>query len=140
MSLAATGAAGRFAVAVGVSSVSIGGEALLLAAGCGLPLAVTRGAERLAVAAGGSSSFGEARMMGGGPLSSGAGAGRASESGGASEVWHLALSSSQKLADKNPRTNSAALFIRIPANHSEINNCGPCPATPDVNHRSYMAI
>jgi hypothetical protein len=50
---------------------------------------------------------------GGGAVSSGAGAGRASESGGASEVWHLALSCSQKLMDKSPRANSAAFFIRI---------------------------
>jgi hypothetical protein len=55
---------------------------------------------------------------GGGALSSGEGAGRASESGGASEVWHLALSGSQKLTDKTPMANSAALFIRIPKNRS----------------------
>jgi hypothetical protein len=57
---------------------------------------------------------------GGGALSSGDAAGRASESGGASEVWHLAPSSSQKMADKNPMAISAALFIRIWANRFEI--------------------
>jgi hypothetical protein len=52
---------------------------------------------------------------GGGTASSGDAAGRASESGGASEVWHLALSGSPKLTDKNPMANSAAaFFIRIP--------------------------
>jgi hypothetical protein len=54
-------------------------------------------------------------MAGGGAPSSGDGAGRASESGGASDVWHLALSCSQKLTDKNPMPNRAAFFIRIPA-------------------------
>jgi hypothetical protein len=49
---------------------------------------------------------------------SGNGAGRASESGGATEVWHLALSSSQKLTDKHPMAISAAFFIRIPENRS----------------------
>jgi hypothetical protein len=52
-------------------------------------------------------------IAGGGAPSSGDGAGRASESGGASEVWHLALSFSQKLTDKNPMANNAAFFVRI---------------------------
>jgi hypothetical protein len=50
-------------------------------------------------------------MGGGGAVSSGAGAGRANESGGASEVWHLALSSSPRPADKNPRASNAAFFV-----------------------------
>jgi hypothetical protein len=84
-------------------------------------LAARGGAERLAVALGGGASSvaigGEARMMaGGGAPSSGDGAGRANESGGASEVWHLALSCSQKLTDKTPMANSAAFFMCIRAN------------------------
>jgi hypothetical protein len=55
---------------------------------------------------------------GGDASTSGDGAGRARESGGASEVWHFALSGSQKPADNNPMANSAALFIRIPENRS----------------------
>jgi hypothetical protein len=55
---------------------------------------------------------------GGDASTSGVGAGRASESGGASDVWHLALSSSQKLADKHPMAISAAFFMRIPENRS----------------------
>ena len=55
-------------------------------------------------------------MAGGGAVSSGDGAGRASESGGAREVWHLALSGSQKLTDKHPMANNAAFFIRISDN------------------------
>ena len=46
------------------------------------------------------------------PLSGDA-AGLASESGGASEVWHRALSCSQKLTDRTPMANSAAFFFRI---------------------------
>jgi hypothetical protein len=46
------------------------------------------------------------------PLS-GNGAGLASESAGASEVWHRALSCSQKLSDTNPTANTAAFFFRI---------------------------
>jgi hypothetical protein len=49
---------------------------------------------------------------GGEPLSI-AGGGGASESGGASELSHLALPCSQKLTDKKPRANNAAFFNRI---------------------------
>jgi len=52
-------------------------------------------------------------MAGGGAVSSGDGAGRASESGGAREVWQLALSGSAKPADKHPMANNVACFIRI---------------------------
>ena len=33
--------------------------------------------------------------------------------GGASEVWHLALSGSDKVTDKNPMASHAAFFVRI---------------------------
>ena len=121
-SLATDGAA-RLAVARGgrASSVSAGGEASL----------ATGGAVRLAVARGGGASsvvVGGVAMMtgGGGGTSSCLGAGRASESGGASEVWHLALSVSPRLIDKNPMANSAAFFIRIGKTaRSEISYGGP---------------
>jgi hypothetical protein len=79
----------------------------------------------LVVAAGGGASSvavgGEAMMTaGGGARSSGDGAGRASESGGESEVWHLARSSSQKLTDKSPMANSAAFFIGFPENRFDL--------------------
>jgi hypothetical protein len=85
VSLASTLGAARLVVAVEerMSSVVTGGKTLLV---------VAVGAEFL----------------------SGNGLGLASESGGASEVWHWALScSSQKLMDKNPTTNNAALLFRI---------------------------
>ena len=112
-SLAAAGGVARLAVAFGggASSDSVRGASL----------AATGGATRLAVALGGGASSvavgGEARMTAGGNAStSGDGVGRVSESGGASEVWHLALSSSQKWIDKIPMANSAAFFIRIREN------------------------
>jgi hypothetical protein len=51
-------------------------------------------------------------VAGGGVSSCDKGVGMASESGGASEVWHLALSR-KKLTDIGPMTNSAMFFVRI---------------------------
>jgi hypothetical protein len=51
-------------------------------------------------------------VAGGGEPLSIAGGG-ASESGGASEVSHLALPCSQKLTDKKPTANNATFFNRI---------------------------
>ena len=119
----ATGGAARLAVARGggASSVSVGGDACL----------ATDGAARLAVVLGGGASsvaVGGVAIMtgGGGGTSSCVGAGRASESGGASEVWHLALSSEPRLTDKIPMAISAALFSRIGKTaRSEISDGGP---------------
>jgi hypothetical protein len=115
----ATGSSAMLVVKPSWSAAGFGG---------GASLAATGGAARLAVALGGGASsvaVGEARMTAGGDAStSGDGIGRASERGGASEVWHLAPSSSQKLTDKNPMANSAAFFIRIPENRFDLNDGG----------------
>jgi hypothetical protein len=65
--------------------------------------------ETLSVAVGGRTLV----AAGGGEPLAVAGGGGASESGGASEVSHLALPCSQKLIDKKPTANSAAFFNRI---------------------------
>jgi hypothetical protein len=100
-SLAVTGGTERLAVAVGggTPSVADGGQTLVVADAAEL-LAVAIGGQTLLMVAGGAE-----------PLS--VNGGGASESGGESEVWHLALSCNQKLTDKKPRANSAAFFIRI---------------------------
>jgi len=111
---AGTGSSSTWVVKPSWSAAGLGG---------GASLAATGRAARFAVVFGGGASSasvgGEARMMGGGEgFTSDGGAGRAIESGGASEVWHSALPGSQKPADRDPMANSAAFFIRMPENRS----------------------
>jgi hypothetical protein len=73
----------------------------LLAAARGDTLGAAIGGQTLLVAAGGAA-----------PCSLNGGGG-ASESGGASDVWQLALSRNQTPATNKPRANSAAFFIRV---------------------------
>jgi hypothetical protein len=83
-----------------------------------LPLGFAGGLEFLAVARGGdalSAAIGGQALLvvvaaGAAPCSVDGGA---SESGGATDVWPLALPSSQPPADRKPRAKSVAIFIRV---------------------------
>jgi hypothetical protein len=136
-SLAVTGGAERLAVAVGggTPSVADGGQTLVVADGAEL-LAVARGGDTSGVAIGGQTLL----LVAGGaePLSVNGGGG-ASESGGASEVWHLALLCNQKLTDKKPRANSAAFFIRILQTASIWNHWSRDPSGHKIS-TAHMAI
>lgn len=89
-----------------------------LVADDGSPLRVVGGVEFLAAARGGGDALGTA--IGGQTLlvvAEGAAPcsvdGGASESGGATEVWPLALPCKQAPADRKPRAKSVALFIGV---------------------------
>jgi hypothetical protein len=136
-SLAITGGTERLAVAVGggTPSVADGGQKFVVADAAEL-LAVARGGDTLGVAIDGQTLL----VVAGGaePLSVNGGGGT-SESGGASDVWHLALSSNQKLTDKKPKANSAAFFIRILETASIWNHWSRDPAGHKMS-TTHMAI